>query len=772
MKKIKLTLLFFVAVSLLLTACGKKDENSIVEQEPEITYDWRTCEWSTPQIITSDYRLYVGEYTEIEKPQEGSTYIKEITTANGMFYLSSEQTDLEEKIEYYFSMYFNDATEAACLDLNEALESELAQGYQVNTFAVAGSSEYLFLCDRYEENKLTGLRVVHLDANSKRTKEVDLYESFVQSGFWNVEKLNEWGKLSLMLKYDKNGLYYLYIWNKAYRVLVLGSDGNIDGIMDVCKEAAESNIALEVLQDPDGNLLFFLNSANEKQNYCFCYDLVQKKVKVICPFGQVTSRFCFNEKGICYFWIDNNLYRWKVGTGQTDMVFDANKEGITENAISSLLSLNQEGFPVIYVRTTTGYERYSLTDQKPSEEGYMKVASLIGPNKELQGAAADYTRKNPSDGISVEISQDGDADAYRTRVIAEMVAGKGPDALFVSASDMEILYEKDLLEDLSDSILEDTKKNVFQGILDSGRIDGKQVGFPLKAELHTLLVHKDVWNKEGWTLQDVLDLVEQAEDDSLKVIVDISGGARYGYGFYGNMQALVLEDLANTPFLNMQEKTCNFDSPEFIHLLELCEKYGEIYFSGNEWEWETRLKEGTVLANIGDVTNIQTFSETMFRLGEECICVGFPVESGSGCYWDCGNYLVLRKGSLKKETMSKFIEFVYGKSRQRTSSTPVRSDIFRDYLVYTDYGTAEGYASLNIGNGSYRPIRIKADGTAWVEEYIELAEKAQPYPRQVEMITKIVLEELEAFYTGKKDAETVAKIIQNRVQLFLAENDF
>lgn len=138
------------------------------------------------------------------------------------------------------------------------------------------------------------------------------------------------------------------------------------------------------------------------------------------------------------------------------------------------------------------------------------------------------------------------------------------------------------------------------------------------------------------------------------------GTTKYGYGFYANLQALLLADLEKTPFIDLQNGQCSFDNDTFCELLELCKKYAKLV-SSTEYVGE-RLSSGKTLMYMGDVSNIQSFSQTMTLAGED-----------------------------------------YNKSRQRTHDTPVRRDIYRDYIV--DIGE-DGYVGLNVGESRYRNLMI------------------------------------------------------------------
>lgn len=110
--------------------------------------------------------------------------------------------------------------------------------------------------------------------------------------------------------------------------------------------------------------------------------------------------------------------------------------------------------------------------------------------------AAGFSRKNPSCNIKYE-SEDAAEDmtrwqAYHDRIMAEIVAGKGPEILLVDRKDLQILFDKGVLADLSGVLSKETEEQIFKGVLAAGTIDGKLVGLADSVRSQTVLVSKNV----------------------------------------------------------------------------------------------------------------------------------------------------------------------------------------------------------------------------------------------------------------------------------------
>lgn len=82
--------------------------------------------------------------------------------------------------------------------------------------------------------------------------------------------------------------------------------------------------------------------------------------------------------------------------------------------------------------------------------------------------------------------------AYHDRIMAEIVAGKGPEILLVDRKDLQILFDKGVLADLSGVLSKETEEQIFKGVLAAGTIDGKLVGLADSVRSQTVLVSKNV----------------------------------------------------------------------------------------------------------------------------------------------------------------------------------------------------------------------------------------------------------------------------------------
>ncbi len=774
----KKTGIMLAGILLLLTACGQDDsgrEAEVLEEispgeissavteaenspEPEIdrsACDWRDGGWLMDARNGMGGQLYVANYIDNLPYEPEYGYLERDVEARGVwgdiFYIVECFTDLEGADHYYMDLYHGDTGEIAYVPLDIASYVERTDKSILNV-DIMSDEEYVCFVQGGMEGQSTELTAVHLGRDGNVLREAALYPGPLEEAMGQAGEQGWWGRPQV----DREGNYYV---GSAAAGKVLVQD-NVNGKSHVLTPFPENrdNPAVFCMKTFDGQPVYEVNYYDGKASMLFTYDGQEQELKQL-SLQDYRSFGCgmMTDEGMCYFYNHQKLYSWDLYTGKWNLLLDGSKEDLAKNEGYCYLAIDgAENLMLFDCEEEPGI--YILSEQEPSTENYARIVSLTTSCSDLSSAAADFTRKNPAQGLLVE-PPERDQQAYRARVMADMTAGKVPDALYVSGEDMEILYEKGLLMDMTGLLPEQVTEQLFPGILECGRIDGKQTGFPLKATIDTMFVNRKVWQEDGWSLADVMELAYCSGE--LEAVI---ATAKPPYAARGALENLALQDLGHSPFVDLEAGTCSFDSEQFIELLELCSGCGKIVTQPEDAA--AMVEEGRAIAYTGNTDGIIDFGATMRNVGVDYYAVGFPTEEGSGCYWDCDYYLVVSRDTDKWEVINRFLEHIYSLERQRKLELAIRRDV---YTKYVETWPETGEVMINQGGGYYIPVATKPDGTDWLEDYLELAERCEPRSRGMEAIVEIVLEEADSFFAGDKDAAAVAGIIQSRVQMYLAE---
>jgi len=117
------------------------------------------------------------------------------------------------------------------------------------------------------------------------------------------------------------------------------------------------------------------------------------------------------------------------------------------------------------------------------------------------------------------------------------------------------------------------------------------------------------------------------------------------------LRMLLLQDLPNSPFLDMDTGACDFDNPLFIRALKLVNAAAGD--NGNPAE------SGGRAAFQVSMENFEDFSNEMSRIGEGFHPVGFPTEAGSENYWNADYFLVVNAQAEHRDLVDAYLASLY-----------------------------------------------------------------------------------------------------------------
>lgn len=362
-------------------------------------------------------------------------------------------------------------------------------------------------------------------------------------------------------------------------------------------------------------------------------------------------------------------------------------------------------------------------------------------------------------------------DALRTRTLADLASGQGPEMMLVSRDDMRMLAEKGALMDLSEMVPEEIREQLLPCLRELGTVDGTWVGLPGSGvSVTTLCTSNILWDEDSWTLADVLDIADTRDDwDWILGWHDQYAREDYLWDKYNGHELFhmfISGRLGDSPFLNLEQKVSCFDGEEFIRALEFCKRYGQGSNQKDSEEVNTMLSEGNLIAvGVPFYSGLASYSEMMVSL-PGCHAVGYPAENGNGNYVNADTYLVFNVNNAKPDAVRDCISFLFSYDNQIGQSFPVRKDVIHDQVVQSDY-SGTGWA-LNVMGGEMA-IEAKPDGSSYLEEYCDFLDSCGPEPYCPQAIKDIVEEEVDLFFDGSRSARDTAEVIQRRVQLYFDE---
>ena len=356
--------------------------------------------------------------------------------------------------------------------------------------------------------------------------------------------------------------------------------------------------------------------------------------------------------------------------------------------------------------------------------------------------AAAFSRSNPD--VKVIYMTGSEArDMYNNQILEQVIAGEGPDLLFVGVTDMKMLQEKGALMDLRELVPEETLEQIYPSILAEGIINDTLVGMYFDTYAYCLFANNEVWPESSITTSDIIEVAKN-NDKLLALIGDHTSLSKLGF-----LNTVAFHNPWYSPFLDLETKESRFDSPEFAELLTVAKERGDNKM-GYLKDIDVvlgKLREGKLLAVNITVKNLSDYTGLMTEYGETCHLMSYPDtgEETTG-FWAGGEFLVVNTNSKHKEAVSELLAyFLSEEAQQKVTLGSIRRDVRAANAMSEE------------------------KGSAYVEEYLQFLDHCVHNPDYDWNLKEIILFGADGYFEGEYNAEEAAHIIDEQVQMYLDE---
>lgn len=762
-----------ILILLALTACGRRENQDVpgganaVQPVDADTY-WTEERWihngetgavpMHPLYLTEEVR---GLDVEPDEAYDGRT-VTYCALGNIIYGLEDFYRRTGDGWEHLYYIIRYDGTDEGVLrwPIELSLPEEYkAKGLVAAAFDVKGEQELvLFLQGQRDDLSHTACYLaVHMTPEGELLSVTDLYPALRELGV-GMETTYQTAYV------DGNGYYYLISGQETYeeegRVNVLDSDGKSVGIMTPEEGYSRVRWAMKL---PDGSPVFSWKSNDHMYILLQTYDREENTAGTLLE-ERLAHAWLWTPGADGYLYyvsLNGELMRCDIRTGSVEDCMYYPQLGLdgsdkSEQLVRMLIGaagepefLGSKGGETVICRLST---------EKPEKEAVRLRSGGSFPDFIKTGASS-FSQKYPDYPVVLEYPEENE-EGYWERSMAELVSGKGADMYYVSISDMRALQEKGVLADLSELISEETLSALWPAALEMGTLDGQLVGIPPVAYVESMLVSDEIWAGDHWTLEEALEVLEAHPKMQYPFVSNTA------FDSYDVLSWLVIKSLADSPFLDMEKGTCDFENPLFIRAFELAGTYTKSFDSS---EAQELYPEKDWLAMRVDV-QIGYFEDYKALLGEDYHIVGFPTEGESGTYWNSGGLLVVNRETEYEEEIGMFLEELLSPDNVLFYTESVRRDMLDNRLhvggttgMYIDYGSWGSLRNLR------KDLTPGPEGDYRVGEYKAVMEKSVGWNVDTSVIEGIIMEEAASYFSGNRDAAAVAGIIQNRVQVYLKE---
>ena len=687
-------------------------------------------------------------------------------------------------IDGYDTVDYNDHSLLYTISTGECKELELtypgelkdgAEAYSYPPVANAdGSLSQLWSAYWYSEDGMDyedlGMTLVTYDANFEVQDTRSLIDVFSEgSSLSNLFSTPDGNYLASV--YDNNGNMKLVIYDKDF------------------KKVADVDAGIQYLEStfylPDGSLCLYY----QDNNWDNCFGKLDtsshtvSKIEVDGLPQWYSSVFAGHvEPYDILVNASEYVYGIDLDKGTCEEVINWINSDFMGDNIRDVLQLPDGRFLVceeINTRTSSTSKLWVLSPRDPDELKDVKLitmACLYLPT-ELGTAINEYNRSNGECRIAVtsydKYNTDEDYEAGLEKFKTDMTSGIVADIICPDGLEFQSFANKGIFLDLTDKMagMEDT---YFTSVFDALKYRDKLYRITPSFSLQTLAAKTEhVGDRQGLDSKAFLELIDEMPSDM----------DPFGLSMTKEYALDRLVDSNLDAFIDRNTATCNFNTPEFIAFLEICNRFSdtdnmdnwtdEQWDDYNEEESYQYIKDKSLFYPCYLYDAADTWSnQYLYFEDEDVTYVGYPVADGkgNGGKFCCDYTVAISANTPYADECWGIIESLLSESSQDEVdySFPVRRSSF-DKVCERSKQRADEYVSGVVYMRGDKEVKIPPVPDGFIDEmrsYIDGITSISEYDQQV---SDIVSEEAGAYFAGDKTAEKAAENIQSRVSLYISE---
>ena len=470
----------------------------------------------------------------------------------------------------------------------------------------------------------------------------------------------------------------------------------------------------------------------------------------------------------------NKLYLYDIAAQTSEEILDWVSCDISANRLSGFAVLEDGSF--VAVSTTSDYsgdvvkttiELASISNVSASSVKQKKTVTLamMYLDYDMQESVIKFNRNNDEYRINIKTYVNDDYSNYedaQTQFQADVAAGTAGDFFMADGNiNVDNLIAKGALADLSDLVDNDADLSMddfIPNIIDILSANGKLYSIASSFSIQTLAGKvADVGTGKSWTFKDVMELVKSRPEATLMSYMTKQSG----------LETMVRYSMDS--FYNAETGECNFNSDDFVALLELCNTFPEDYDSDSDVSEPTLLRTGKVLLADIYMSNFDYVQLYEALYGEPINFIGYPTESGSGAVVSFDTRFCIAAKSKNKDAAWAFIRQTLLPDAQKELDwgLPVNKAAFEQKI--TD---AMNVSEDNVSMWYYDDVQVEIkalteEQAQTIRDIVYGATTEASYDSQ---LLNIITEEAAYYFGGEKSSSEVAGIIQSRAQLYIDEN--
>lgn len=704
------------------------------------------------------------------EPKKDFVYTAEFQKVAGVD--SLDNAVIKDGKMYYSSWYYDEATEESgsrsyIMDL-ETLEStpvdgKMEENESILQMGVTKEGNLVCLLGQWTENGGNLYTLVVFDESGAEKSRQDVTATLTEGAD------PEFGVYPQDMAVDPDGNIYLILSGRDEKVVVLNEQGqkqfelNSDGwFQGLCSSGDGRVFAMgyDYTGGSGGYILQHIDVSARAFGDSF---------KGI-PSGNGSTLCADGGENEVYISSGNVLYRYDLSKGTCEELLnwincDINSDQIRQIALledGRILAFTfnweteDDNLEAVFLKKTPASE---VKEKKTLTYGTMYLDSMI------RSEIIRFNKSNDTYRIEVkEYAVGGDYETAQKQLNSELTSGNTPDLISLDSLEAGSYMAKGVLADLYpflDGDSELKREDFIPSVLKLYEQDGKMYGIATSFSIQTLMGKtSDVGDKTGWTVADVqallaskpagTELMEYASRESILSMLVMLGADAY---------------------VDWGAGTCSFNSDDFIQVLEFANTFPpaeSMNYDDSEGTY-SKISQGKLLLNSLYMSQVEDYLSQAAMFGEPVTCIGYPTPEGSGTIMQAGMAIGISEKSSNKEGAWEFVRSLLGTEYQDNLqwNFPIRESSLQKVFARAMEEKENGASVIGFDGFTYE---AKPATQEEIDTIRRLIDNAKPFASYNTQILTFINEETAAYFAGQKSAKEVADVIQNRVGIYLSEN--
>lgn len=734
--------IFSLIFAIGISGCGK--EAASVDAGPEKSASTDT------EVALEDDGVYLATIEKKVRSNDGSTYVRFMCQkGDKSYYIVSIYNEAEQSSRDYIREIDSETGEQTAEDIEVSFEAE-------NTFInylAATEDGYIVVAGSYaENNQAFYIARVSRDGSVEDEKclsdmvdlseDTYLYNGMVSDGVYTyIPFTDRLIVLNEQLNYKKT------LSNGGYANMCLGSDGILyftEGYNgDVSAYDPKADKVTEKVFSASNSSRIYTGAENElliaSNSSLKSYDI---------KTGTVTKLFDFLDVNINTQMFDT-IYRSK--DGDIHVLFNEFEQSVEE----------YEG-ETITVSVATPYEAVVKRYEPGSvpEIAEIKLACFYA-NPDIKSAVNEFNMAHSDIRAKIKCYSDDypDYQAMNEAFNKDLLNGEKYDVIMFSYQNTAAYVEKGLLENLMDYISKDPSfdtNDYFENILFAEKDGDKLYSITSTASIDGFIGSTEIFgDKEKLSFDDIVR--------ARKEFPDIPFISNYNYDviFFN-----ALLDGDYRVYLGGKEGEYNFDTDEFRKLCEISATFQRmpediVYFH----DGYDGFSDGSVV--IGKENYYSTDAYLRAR------SAGKNIRSYGGPSLDGNGYILNNSEGFSLSSLSDHKEEAWELIKCLLKAIPDYSNGFRAskeaFKADVEQMRARGKSGMTVYMGDRKYVLYMEEGDGEILE--EMVKNATVTKSIDGMVWNIIYEEIQPYFAKQKSLDDVIKVMQSRVNLYLAEKE-